>query len=84
MGATSSRSAAVKISPSCPLGFVTPRTRAWARGLRTNATSRVPGSRMSPTNSPSPKRCRASSCRRMLSPMPPVAFVIASPAVVVG
>src|SRR5205085_1144470 len=44
--------------------------RACACGLRKNATSRMPGRRISGTNSPRPSRCRASSRRNTDAPMP--------------
>src|SRR5205807_7199586 len=44
--------------------------RAWACGLRTNATSIVPGNFTSATNWPRPCRCRSSSLRSSDAPMP--------------
>src|SRR5207244_7762320 len=43
---------------------------AWACGLRTKATSIVPGNLMSGTNSPRPCRCRSSSLRSSDAPIP--------------
>src|SRR5205807_3428557 len=44
--------------------------RAWACGLRTNATSIVPGNLTSATNWPRPCRCRSSSLRSSEAPTP--------------
>src|SRR4051794_2148686 len=49
-----------------------PVRRACATGLRTNATSRVPGRATSATKQPRPRRCRASSLRSRRAPMPKV------------
>src|SRR5581483_8142002 len=47
-----------------------PSTRACACGLRTNATSRMPGSATSATKQARPRRWRASSLRSSRAPMP--------------
>src|SRR5712691_1904017 len=47
-----------------------PRMRAWARGLRTKATSFIPGSRISATNWPRPRKRRTSSFLTTRAPMP--------------
>src|SRR5712691_8444966 len=64
------RSAAVKTRPRASGGTEIDLIRAWACGLRTKATSIVPGSLMSETNSPRPWRCRSSSLRSSDAPMP--------------
>src|SRR5438270_6030929 len=54
--------------------MVIARMRPWAIGLRTNATSCMPGNLMSPTNSPRPRRKRSSSLRGSRAPTPSVAM----------
>ena len=53
IGETPARSAAVNTKPS---GLRIARMRAWATGLRTKASSCMPASRMSATNTPRPRR----------------------------
>ena len=61
IGLTPARSSAVNTAPLCSSGMVTDRSRACAKGLRTNATSRVPGMRKSATYWPRPRSSPASS-----------------------
>ena len=56
IGCTPLRSAAVNTVSSAPGGLRTPRMRACATGLRTNARSRMLGRRMSAMNSPLPRK----------------------------
>src|SRR5271156_5652747 len=73
------KSAAAKTRPLALGGTVIPRMRACACGLRTNATSIVPGSLMSDTNSPRPCRWRSSSRRSNEAPTPQASFGIRRP-----
>src|SRR4029077_4509575 len=70
IGLTRGRSAAVKTRPRASSGIEIDLIRAWACGLRTNATSIVPGNLMSETNWPRPWRCRSSSLRSIEAPTP--------------
>ena len=70
IGLTRGRSAAVKTRPRASGGTEIDLIRAWACGLRTNATSIVPGNLMSATNWPRPCRCRSSSLRSSDAPTP--------------
>src|SRR5436190_14827954 len=70
IGFSRGRSAAVKTRPRCSGGISIDLIRACACGLRRNATSMVPGSRMSDTNSPRPRRWRSSSLRSNEAPRP--------------
>src|SRR5438128_1151170 len=70
IGLMRDRSAAVKMRPRASRGTEIDLIRAWAWGLRTKATSIVPGSLMSGTNSPRPCRCRSSSLRSREAPIP--------------
>src|SRR4051794_9697825 len=70
IGLTRGRSAAVKTRLRASGGTAIDLIRACACGLRTNATSIVPGSLMSGTNWPRPCRCRASSLRNNDAPTP--------------
>ncbi len=55
---------------SSPAACAMPLMRACATGERTNATSSMPGRRMFATNSPRPRRKRASSLRGRRAPTP--------------
>ncbi len=68
------RSPATKTAPSRPAGFAIPRMRPWARGLRRNATSCIPGIAISPTYRPRPLMKRASSLRSTRAPIPSPCF----------
>src|SRR5271166_3630214 len=70
IGLMRGRSASVKTRPRASGGAVIDLIRAWACGLRTKATSIVPGNLMSDTNSPRPWRCRSSSLRSSDAPIP--------------
>src|SRR5260370_40662665 len=70
MGLTRGRSTAVKTRLLASGGTVMDLMRAWACGLRTNATSIVPGNLTSATNWPRPCRCRSSSLRSSEAPTP--------------
>src|SRR4029077_15887316 len=70
IGLMRGRSAAVKTRPRASGGTEIDLIRAWACGLRTKATSILPGNLMSETNSPRPCRCRSSSRRNKDAPMP--------------
>src|SRR5215471_2537270 len=70
IGRTPSISWLKKTESSYPNGFVRSRIIACATGLRTNATSRMPCIRISPTKWPRPRRWRASSFRRTRAPIP--------------
>src|SRR5271169_5358053 len=70
IGLMRGRSAAAKTRPRASGGAVIDLIRAWACGLRTKATSIVPGNLMSETNSPRPWRCRSSSLRSSDAPTP--------------
>src|SRR5580704_10589922 len=70
IGLMRGRSAAVKTRPRASGGTEIDLIRAWACGLRTNATSIVPGNFMSATNWPRPCRCRSSSLRSSDAPTP--------------
>ena len=70
MALTPSRSAAVKTRSRTASGIPMPRMRACASGLRTNATSCMPGRRISPTYCPSPRIRRSSSLRGSRAPTP--------------
>src|SRR5438132_7321050 len=70
IGLMRGRSAAVKTRPRASGGTEIDLIRAWACGLRTKATSIMPGNLMSDTNSPRPWRCRSSSLRSSDAPMP--------------
>src|SRR5262249_56229224 len=70
IGFTGGKSAAVNTRPRASGGTEIDLIRAWACGLRTNATSIVPGSLMSETNWPRPCRCRSSSLRNSDAPTP--------------
>src|SRR5271155_2170325 len=63
-------SAAVKTRPRASGGTEIDLIRACACGLRTNATSIVPGNFMSATNWPRPCKCRSSSLRSSDAPTP--------------
>src|SRR6266851_527012 len=69
IGLMRGRSAAVKTRPRASGGTEIDLIRAWACGLRTKATSIVPGNLMSETNSPRPWRCRSSSRRSKEAPI---------------
>src|SRR5215472_42883 len=64
------RSAAVKTRPRASGGTEIDLMRACACALRRKATSIVPGSLTSATNSPRPWRCRSSSLRNKDAPTP--------------
>src|SRR6516225_12364289 len=70
IGLIRGRSAAVKTRPRASGGTEIDLIRACACGLRRNATSIVPGSFTSATNSPRPCRCRSSSLRNKDAPTP--------------
>src|SRR5271169_4738242 len=70
IGLICGRSAAVKTWLRSSSGTEIDLMRAWACGLRTKATSIVPGNLMSGTNWPRPWRCRSSSLRNRDAPTP--------------
>src|SRR5262249_24003769 len=74
MGLTAVRCLAVKTTFRNCSGILICLSRAWATGLRTNATSRMPGMRKSPTYCPRPRRKRSSSLRGTEAPIPDFAL----------
>src|SRR5262245_684 len=70
IGFTPTRSAAVNVAPRWSGGMETPRSLPCATGLRTKATSFIPGSRMSATNWPRPRMRRSSSFLATRAPTP--------------
>src|SRR5208282_17277 len=70
IGLTPAMSAAVKTASRIASGTSIALMRAWASGLRTKATSRMPASRMSATYCPRPVRKRSSSLRSRRAPTP--------------
>ena len=70
IGLTPVRSSAVKTEDRIDSGIWTPSKRAWATGDRTNATSRVLSSEMSPIYCPFPRKKRSSSFLSKLAPTP--------------
>src|ERR1700730_12244724 len=74
MGLTPVRCSAVKTTFRNCSGTLIRLSRAWAMGLRTKATSRVPAMRISPTYCPRPRRNRSSSLRGGEAPIPYLAI----------
>ena len=67
---SATKSFQVKTLSRTSSGMSKPRMRAWATGLRTKASSRMPTSAISATKRPRPRRRRSSSLRRTLAPTP--------------
>ena len=86
IGFTPASSAAVNVMLRYSAGMEMPRRRACASGLRTKATSFIPGSRMSATNCPRPRMRRSSSflMRRAPTPCEAMALPIAPDCSIIG